>query len=115
MALSRLRANRFAPWAGLVASTLGAALNQQLLGDMLRFECRLGQPATGLLVGGVVFALMAAGAWVSWASVHGTGRHAAHQATRLFIARLSLMLTALLAIMVAWQVLATFMVPPCPA
>jgi hypothetical protein len=114
MALSRLLASRFAPWLGLFTALGGEAMHQQVLSDMLRFDCRLGEPLNGMLAAVAVLVAMGLGAWVSWESVRGKEVTDAHDATRRFIARLSVLAAALLAIAVIWQTLATVVVPPCP-
>jgi hypothetical protein len=114
MALSRVQKSAWAPWAALVAAALATTVNQQVLSDMLRYDCRLGTPWTGVFVGTLDLAVIALGCWVSWASIRGSADDGSHQATRRFIARLGLLFAALLSVAVLWQVLATFMVPPCP-
>ena len=114
MALSRVRESRLAPWAALLAAALATTVNQQLLSDMLRYDCRLGSPLAGLVVGALDLALIAAGCWVSWVSIRGGEFSGSHEATRRFIVRLSLLFAALLSVAVVWQVLATFLVPACP-
>ncbi|HWJ05710.1 MAG TPA: hypothetical protein VNS57_07960 [Steroidobacteraceae bacterium] len=109
-----LRYSRWAPWGALAAAAFAATLNQQLLGDMLRFDCRLGRPSTGVLVGLCSLAILAAGSTVSWLSVRGEGGSNAHDSNRRFVAHLALSFAALLAVMIVWQVFATFAVPPCP-
>jgi hypothetical protein len=114
MALSRLQASRFAPWLGLVTALGGEGLHHQVLSDMLRFDCRLGDPLKGMLAAVAVLVVMGLGAWFSWESVRGKDVETAQDATRRFIARLSVMTAALLAVAVVWQTLATVVVPPCP-
>ena len=109
-----LRQNALAPWAALIAAAVGTTVHQQLLSDMLHYECRLGRPSIGVMVGLAVLALMAVGCWISWASTRGAGEDEPVQANRRFIVRLSLLFAALLSIAVAWQTLATFLVPACP-
>ena len=115
MALSRVQTSRFAPWLGLAVALAGEALHHQVLSDMLRYDCRLGHPANGLLAAGAVLVAMGLGAWLSWKAVRGKDVQNAQDANRRFIARLSVMAAALLAVAVIWQTLATVVVPPCPA
>ena len=114
MAVSRLQASRFAPWLGLVTALGGETLHHQVLSDMLRFDCRLGHPANGVLGAVVVLAAMALAAWLSWESARTRHVDNPHDATRRFIARLSVMAAALLGVAVLWQTLATVLVPSCP-
>ncbi|MDR0182149.1 hypothetical protein [Lysobacter arvi] len=113
MAVNALAASRAAPWAALVAALGGEALHHQLLSDMLRFRCEAGSLAFGLGVASVSWLLMAAGSGVSWLAARGDLRDP-HVQTRRFIAQLGWLACALCAIGVAWQTLATWLVPPCP-
>ena len=115
MDLTRVQRSRFAPWFGLIVALAGEALHHQVLSDMLRYDCRLGQPANGLLAAVAVLVAMGLGAWLSWEAVRGKEVENAQDANRRFIARLSVMTAALLAVAVIWQTLATVVVPPCPA
>ena len=112
--MNRLHDNVFAPWAALLASFLATGLHQQFLGDVLRFDCRAGTPTTGLLAGLVSLVLVALGCWVSLAATQGRPFLRTIDATRWFIARLGLMFAVLAAVVIAWQVLATFLVAACP-
>ena len=113
MAVSRLARSRFAPWAGLVAGTVAEIVHHQLLSDMLRYDCRLGGSNAGLLVGIPALLLIAAGVALSWAGVRGGDPQLPHHQTRRFIAQVSTMLAALLAVGIVWQTLATMIVPAC--
>lgn len=112
MALST-RSGRFAPWAAFAGAILGEALHHQVLSDMLRFRCELGGPAAGVTGAAVAWALMGIGAWISWTSVRGKDDHP-HRHTRLFIARVGWMMCALFSVAVLWQMLAMWVLPPCP-
>ncbi len=113
MAVNALRSSRHAPWSAAVAALIGEALHHQVLSDMLRFRCELGGPLPGLALALLVWMLMAAGAWMSWASVRGPDRDP-HDRTRRFIAAIGGMMCALFSVAVLWQTLATWILPPCP-
>ena len=114
MVVRRLHASRIAPWSALIAGMAAQGLHQNFLADVLRYDCTLGKPVTGVITGVLALALIAVGSWMSWASVRDVHVAGPHEATRRFIARLSLMVGALLALGVLWQVLATLLVPACP-
>jgi len=111
--VSTRQAGRIAPWSALIAAILGLALHHQVLSDMLRFRCELGGPGAGVAGAVLAWALMGAGAFLSWRAVRG-GTDAPRDRNRRFIARLGWMLCALFAVSVLWQTLATWMLPPCP-
>jgi hypothetical protein len=102
--------SRLAPWAALVAALSGEAAHHQVLSDMLRYNCRLGDPHWFLVAAVCVVAWMALGAGISWLAVRGESR----ASTRRFIANLGLLLALLLALAVTWQTFAGFIVPGCP-
>ena len=106
-------ASRFAPWAALFAALSGELLHHQVLSDMLRYDCRLGEGRLFLLAGVGVIAWMMLGAFVSWRAVRGGDVAEARSGARRFIAHLGLLAVALLAISVAWQTFAGFVVPAC--
>ncbi|BDU16421.1 hypothetical protein [Lysobacter auxotrophicus] len=113
MGMNVLGTSRFAPWAALVAALGGEALHHQLLADMLRFQCELGSLVIGLGVASVSWLLMASGSAISWFAVRGDDAHP-HLQTRRFTAQLGWLACALCAVGVAWQTLATWLVPSCP-
>ena len=113
MAVNRLHSSKLAPWAGLIAGTVAEIVHHQLLSDMLRFDCRLGGAAAGIGLGIPALLVIVAAVWLSWASARGGDSDAAHAQTRRFIAQVSTMMGALLAIAIVWQTMATMIVPAC--
>ena len=113
MAVNRLHSSGLAPWSALIAGMLAEIVHHQLLSDMLRFDCRQGGAAAGLAVGVPALAVIALGIALSWASVRGSDPGAAHVQTRRFIAQVSTMMGALLAVAIVWQTMATMIVPAC--
>ena len=106
-----LRRSGLAPWAGMIAAFVGAAVQHQGIGDALHFHCGNGMGSANLYAGIAALVLMAVGGAISWRVARddrGTG------GTRRFVAHLSLMAVALFALMVAWQTLAGMLVPSCP-
>jgi hypothetical protein len=114
MALSRWHEGPLAPWAALVASFVATGLNQQFLADVLRYDCRVGSPSTGMVAGLVSSVVIAYGCWVSWTATRHAPSGRAPDETRQFIARLGMLFAVLAAVAIAWHVLATFLVPACP-
>jgi hypothetical protein len=108
---SAIQQSRAAPWAGLIAGALGWTLHQQVLADMLHFDCHLGSAAAGLLALLSVGALILAGAWVSLASRSASAATPA----RRFVASLSVMAAAIFFFAVLLQTLATVILPGCGA
>jgi len=96
------------PWAGLLAGMGASGLQHQLVSDGLRFDCRFGN--ADLLVGLAALAVIALGAWLSWSALRAEPDP---QASRRFVARMSLMAAALFALFVAWMTLAGWMLPAC--
>lgn len=96
------------PWAGLLAGMGAAGAHHQLVSDALHFDCRYG--AANLLVGITALAVIALGAVVSWRVLR---QQPDPQASRRFVARLSLMSAALFALFVGWMMLAGWMLPSC--
>lgn len=105
----RPRWHEFAPWAGLIAGMLAAGGQHQLMSDAERFDCAFGRH--GWLVAILAWALIVAGAFVSWRALRahrgepGSSRH--------FVAQMSLMAAAFFALMVGWQAMAAAMLPGC--
>ncbi|NUS38937.1 MAG: hypothetical protein HOQ02_07930 [Lysobacter sp.] len=106
-----VRGSRLAPWAGMIAAFAGALVQHQGIGDALHFHCGNGMGSANLYAGIIALALMAVGGAISWRVARDDGDA---NATRRFVARLSLMAVALFALMVVWQTLAGMLVPSCP-
>ena len=98
------------PWAGLIAGMGAAGMQHQLVADALHFDCRYG--GTDAVVGIAALAMIALGAWISWRALR---REPEPQASRRFVARMSLMAAALFAVFVGWMTLAGWMLPACAA
>ena len=106
-------ASRLAPWAALFAALSGYAAHHQVLSDMLRFDCRLGDGRLFLLAGVLVAAWMVLGAYISWRAVRGEDKEEQRGGARRFIVHLGWLACAMLVIAVAWQTFAGFVVPAC--
>ena len=99
--------------AGAIAGGFAWAGHQQLLGDVLHFDCRVGTPWLGLAAGLVALAAIAAGAACSWAA-RPRGDDGPEASNGRFLVDLSLLAAGLFALPVVTQTIATFMVPACP-
>ena len=106
----RLRHSRVSPWAAAIAGALAWAITQQVLGDVLHFNCRRGGAWTGLGVGVVCLVLVALGVGATLASRHADGWDSA---TRRFVASVSLMAAGLFVVPVVLAIIAGFMLPGC--
>jgi hypothetical protein len=101
---------RVAPWSGFIAAPLGWALHQQVLADMLHFNCHLGGAAAGLLGFAIAGALIVTGGWLSWRA-----RGEERAAPRWFVATLGTMAAALFGFAIVLQTIATLILPGCGA
>ena len=106
----RLRHSRLSPWAAAIAGAFAWALQQQLLGDLLHFDCRRGGAWTGLGVGLACVLLIAAGVAITLASRQAEGWGSA---TRRFVASVSLMAAGLFVLPVLLGTVAGFILPGC--
>ena len=107
------------PWAGLAGGVAGWFGQHQVIGDALHFDCGVGNPASTALAGLLAIAVIAAGALWSRAVLR-EGRDATEgkrpsraAGSRPFVAILSLMAAALLALLVIVQTMAGLMLPGC--
>jgi hypothetical protein len=105
--------SRIAPWMALIAALSGEAAHQQVLSDLLRFDCRLGDGRLFLLAGIAVAAWMALGAYVSWRAVREDAHAEARGGARRFVAQVGMLAVVLMLVAVGWQTFAGFVVPPC--
>jgi hypothetical protein len=101
--------DRFMPWAGLALGTAGYFLAHQVGSDATFQDCRVGSPwvvIAGVLAG---LAIIAAGAFGSWAVF------AAREATpaRRLVAVVSLMAAALFTLAALLPVIAALVIPQC--
>lgn len=106
--MNRPNWSELAPWAGLICGMFSAGAQHQLLSDAVRFDC--GFNRYGLLVALGAWALTGLGALISWRALRA---HQAPDSARRFVSQMSLMATALFALMVGWQAMASVMLPGC--
>ena len=107
MALNAPRSAHGWPWAGVAASMVAVMLQHQGIGDALHFSCGFDARAADVALGLVAIVVLAIGALLSWRALGG-------DATRRFVAQVSVGVTALFALMVVWQTIAGIvLVPPC--
>ena len=106
----RLRHSRLAPWAAAIAGALAWATHQQLLGDLLHFDCRRGGAWTGLGVGMACILLIGVGVAATLGSRSADGWGGA---TRRFVASVSLMAAGLFLLAVLLGIVAGFFLPGC--
>lgn len=99
---------RFAPWAGLVAGPTCWALHQQGFTSLLHFDCHLGSGGKGVASFVVLAIVLVASGIVSWRARGATELHR-------FIGAASAMAVALFLLAIAFQTVATLILPGCGA
>ena len=99
-----------APWSGLMAAAAGTAMYQQVVSDALHFDCNSTSGSAGIAWGVLALLVVAGGAFVSWRALPA---EAANNALRRFIAHLSLMAAMLACLGIAFELLATALLPGC--
>jgi drug/metabolite transporter (DMT)-like permease len=104
----------FTPWAGAIGAALASILQQQGLGNSLRFDCAIDAPWWGILTGVVALVVIAIGALISGRVFRAHADASNQDSTPRFIAGLSLLASALAIGVVLFMTLAAIMVPPCP-
>ena len=63
--LRREPGSPFTPWAGAIGAALASGMQQQGLGNSLRFDCAIDAPWWGILTGVVALIVIASGALIS--------------------------------------------------
>jgi hypothetical protein len=103
------------PWAacaGVIAGAPATAATQQLLGDALYFDCRLGGPVLGLAVAIAAALLTLVGALVSWRA-RAAAADDPEGAARRFLAEVSAGIAGVFLLAIVAQALAAVIVPAC--
>jgi hypothetical protein len=112
--LRREPGSPYTPWAGAIGAALGSVLQQQGLGNSLRFDCAIDAPWWGILTGVLALGVIAGGAVISWRVFRAHVGSTNEDSTRRFIASLSLLACALATGVVVFMTFAALVVPPCP-
>ena len=112
--LRREPGSPFTPWAGAIGAALGSVLQQQGLGNSLRFDCAINAPWWGILTGVVALVMIASGALISQRVLRAHADVRNQDCTRRFIGSLSLLASALATCVVLFMTMAAIIVPPCP-
>jgi hypothetical protein len=109
MIREHMQRSRWTPWIGLVAPPVAWAIHHQVGSDLVFYDCRLGD--TGLIAAlGLAMGLIAAvSGWISWSS-RPDGQS---MEVRTFAAYLGAMSGAIFFLALAFQTLATLLLPPC--
>lgn len=97
---------RASPWTGLVVSLAGWAIHQQLLADMLHYDCHLGDTPIAAVATVIVAVFVAVAGVVSWRSRRGSN-------LRQFVALLGVSSAAIALFAIALQLLAAMTLPGC--
>lgn len=111
--MSTERSTHVRAWAGAVAGALAWAAHQQVLADLLHFDCGLGHPLTATIAGVVALAAIALGALVSWRVRPVPGPDVHDPPPVRFVCDVSLLAAGLFALPVLLQTFAGFVVPSC--
>lgn len=101
------------PWSGAIAGAFAWAAHQQVLANVLHYECAYGNPASTTVAGVVALAIIAAGAFASWRARPHAGVDAHDPPPARFVCDLSLLAAGLFALPVLMQTLAGWIVPSC--
>jgi len=107
----RAARSAWAPWAGLFCGAAGWFAHQTFGADANYWDCRFGGPAWGVGLAVVCSLLVVAGGWVSWTSrgTHGEDR----TDTRNFSGLVGAATAAIFLMAIAFQTLASLIVPSC--
>lgn len=101
---------RLAPWAGLAGGAVAWIVHQQLLSDVLRFNCHAVSPVRAVTALAIALALCTGTAAISWYGIrvkHRTGPGHA------FVGWLSIFSAGIFALAIAMQAMASLTVPGC--
>jgi hypothetical protein len=95
------------PWAALTLPPVAWYVFQQGLGMTLRGRCSMAGVPVGTLWGVTSLLLCGAAGWLAWTRIAGgTG-------SDRFLARIALLGAGLFGLAIAFQTLATAIIPPC--
>jgi hypothetical protein len=108
----RATGSAWTPWAGLFAGAAGWFIHQQGGANANYWDCRFGGPLWTLALGLVCGLVVIAGGWLSWASRRAAGEDA--PATRRFSGLVGAATAAIFLMAIAFQTLASLIVPSCP-
>jgi hypothetical protein len=104
------RGEAWRAWAGLFGAAAAWLAHQQVLTDLLHFDCTLGGPLATTAGTVAALGLCAGAVWVSWRV-----RAATRRASLRFVADLSLLGAALFAALILLQTVAGLLLPACAA
>jgi hypothetical protein len=95
------------PWAALTLPPMAWFAFQQGLGFVLRGTCAAAGIPWGPIVGVAALAICGGAVWLAWSRLAGG------TPSDRFLARIAILGAALFALAIAFQTLATLVVPPC--
>lgn len=111
-ALARLSDTPWAACAGLFVGAPALAVNQQLLADLLYWNCRAGFPITGVIVALATGGLTLAAGLTSWRT-RARAEQADAPGARKFLAEVGTASAAVFLLAIVAQTLAGLIVPEC--
>ena len=109
MIRQHMQRSRWTPWIGLVAPPVAWAIHHQVGSDLVFYDCRLGAAALVAGVGLSLGLISAASGWISWSS----RRDGQGMEVRTLAAYIGAMSGAIFCLALAFQTLATLLLPAC--
>ncbi|HET7844330.1 MAG TPA: hypothetical protein VFL14_09285 [Xanthomonadales bacterium] len=101
------------PWSGAIAGAVAWAAHQQLLANVLHYDCAYGNALSTTIAGALALAIIAAGALASWRARPREGVSPHDPPPARFVCDLSLLAAGLFALPVLMQTAAGWLVPSC--
>jgi hypothetical protein len=109
MIREQMQRSRWTPWIGLVAPPVAWAVHHQVGSNLVFYDCRWGETGLIAALGAVMGLISAAAGWISWAS----RRQGEAGEVRTFAAYIGALSGAVFFLALAFQTLATLMLPAC--
>jgi hypothetical protein len=109
MIREHMQRSRWTPWIGLLAPPVAWAIHHQVGADLVFYDCRLGDVAVVAGVGLTMGLISAVSGWISWSSRRG----GQEMELRTLAAYVGAMSGAIFFLALAFQTLATLLLPAC--
>jgi hypothetical protein len=105
----QMQRSRLTPWIGLVAPPVAWAVHQQVAQNLVFFDCRLGNVALIASVGATMAVICAVSSYISWSS----RREDDVVEFRMLAGYIGTMSGAVFFLALAFQTIATLLLPAC--
>ncbi|HET9161366.1 MAG TPA: hypothetical protein VFN88_12215 [Caulobacteraceae bacterium] len=109
MIRQQMQRSRLTPWIGLVVPPVAWAVHHQAGSNLVFYDCRLGDSGVITALGVVMGLIALAAGWISWVS----RRDGATTEVRTFAAYIGALSGGIFFLALAFQTLATLLLPPC--